>query len=182
MGRIPLQTHGAPHGIRAKREYKSGIPLYGKAVVLVAGRGPAPKPADQRVRRNADPTALRIVESDPVAQPPLPEVMPDGEGWPEQTVLWWRMWGEDPLSAEFRATDWSELMDTAVIHGRYWAGETKLAGELRLRTGKFGATAEDRARLRIQFAAAQEADDKRGRSSSGSGSSSRSRRGPLKAV
>ena len=40
----------------------------------MAGRGPAPKPADQRVRRNADPTALRIVESDPVAQPPLPEV------------------------------------------------------------------------------------------------------------
>ena len=148
----------------------------------MAGRGPAPKPADQRVRRNADPSALRVIESDPVGQPELPELMPGGEPWPAQTVEWWRMWGEDPLSSEFRSTDWSELLDTAVIHGRYWSGEIKLAGELRLRTGKFGATAEDRARLRIQFAAADEADDKRKRSVSGDLSGARGRRGPLKAV
>lgn len=148
----------------------------------MAGRGPAPKPSDQRVRRNAEAQGMRVVESDPVEQPELPELMPDGEPWPEQTALWWRMWGEDPLSAEFRSTDWSELLDTAVIHGRYWSGEIKLAGELRLRTGKFGATAEDRARLRIQFAAADEAEDKRSRSTSGAGSSSRARRGALKAV
>lgn len=148
----------------------------------MAGRGPAPKPSDQRVRRNAEAQGMRVVESDPVEQPALPEFMPDGDLWPEQTVRWWRMWGEDPLSAEFRSTDWSELLDTAVIHGRYWSGEIRLAGELRLRTGKFGATAEDRARLRIQFAAADEADDKRSRSTSGTRSSSRARRGPLKAV
>lgn len=41
-----------------------------------------------------------------------------------------------------------------------WAGDTKLAGELRLRVAKFGATPEDRARLKIQFAAADEAEDR----------------------
>lgn len=148
----------------------------------MAGRGPAPKPSDQRVRRNAEAQGLRVVESDPVVQPELPEFMPGGDPWPEQTVQWWEMWGVDPLSAEFRATDWAELMDTAAIHARYWQGDFKIAGELRLRTGKFGATAEDRARLRIQFAAAEEADDKRSRSTSGAGSSSRDRRGPLRAV
>lgn len=133
----------------------------------MAGRGPAPKPAEKRARRNKDPVALRIVESDPVAQPPLPELMPNGEPWPSRTVEWWEMWGDDPLADDFRPTDWSELMDCAVIHGAYWSGELKLAGELRLRTAKFGATQEDRARLRIQYAAADEADEKRRHSKPG---------------
>lgn len=127
----------------------------------MAGRGPAPKPANRRARKNKDPIGLKIVESDPVPQPELPKRMPNGEPWPQITRAWWRMWGRDPLAADFRATDWAELRDTAVIHGAYWSGDLKLAGELRLRTAKFGATAEDRARLRIQYAAADEADEKR---------------------
>lgn len=71
------------------------------------------------------------------------------------------MWGASPLAPEFTANDWSELLDTAVIHSAFWAGDMKLAGELRLRVAKFGATPEDRARLRIQFAQADEADAKR---------------------
>ena len=126
----------------------------------MAGRGPAPKPANRRARKNKDPIGLKIVESDPVPQPELPKRMPNGEPWPQITRAWWRMWGRDPLAADFRATDWAELRDTAVIHGAYWSGDLKLAGELRLRTAKFGATAEDRARLRIQYAAADEADEK----------------------
>lgn len=127
----------------------------------MAGRGPAPKPASRRARRNKEPVPLRVIESAPVAQPALPKRMPNGEPWPAITRAWWKMWGKDPLAAEFRATDWAELRDTAVLHGLYWSGEVKLAGELRLRTAKFGATAEDRARLRIQYAAADEAEDRR---------------------
>lgn len=133
----------------------------------MGGRGAPPKPAEKRARRNKDPVALRIVESDPVDQPPLPELMPNGDPWPSRTVEWWEMWGEDPLADDFRPTDWSELMDCAAIHGAYWSGELKLAGELRLRTAKFGATQEDRARLRIQYAAADEADEKRRHSKPG---------------
>ena len=71
------------------------------------------------------------------------------------------MWGESPLSADFTATDWSELLDTAVLHARYWKGDVKVAPELRLRVAKFGATPEDRARLRITFAQADEAEDRK---------------------
>ena len=70
------------------------------------------------------------------------------------------MWAESPLSADFTETDWDFLLDTALIHARYWMGTMSLAGELRLRVAKFGATPEDRARLRIQFASADESEDR----------------------
>lgn len=127
----------------------------------MAGMGPPPKEPSRRARRNKEPAGMRVVESAPVAQPGLPDVMPNGDEWPSETIDWWSMWGVDPLAAEFRATDWSELMDTAAIHGAYWSGDLKLAGELRLRTARHGATAADRARLRITYAAADEADEKR---------------------
>lgn len=127
----------------------------------MAGRGPIPKEASKRARRNSDPMGVRVVTSEPQPQPELPTSAPGGKEWPQETLDWWRMWGSDPLAAEFRATDWAELMDTAAIHAAFWSGDIGRAGELRLRTAKFGATAEDRARLRIQYAAADEADDKR---------------------
>lgn len=132
----------------------------------MAGRGAVPKDPSKLAGHGAAKKRLAgmtVIESEPVPQPALPDVMPNGEAWPERTVEWWSMWGVDPLAADFRPTDWSELMDCAVIHGLYWSGEVKLAAELRLRTAKFGATAEDRARLRIQYAAADEAEDKRQR-------------------
>lgn len=144
----------------------------------MAGRGPAPKSPDKRARRNQDPQGFRVIEADPVVQPDLPEFMPDGEAWPARTVEWWRMWAESPLSADFTANDWSELLDAAVLHGSYWSGSVKAATELRLRVAKFGATPEDRARLRIQFAAADDADAKRVAPKA----TARDRRGPLKAV
>jgi hypothetical protein len=148
----------------------------------MAGKGFAPKDPSRLVGHGAAKAraaGMRVVESAPVEQPPLPELMPNGEPWPQQTRMWWEMWRVDPLSDEFRPTDWADLLDTAVIHGQFWSGDTKLAGELRLRVAKHGATQEDRARLRITFAAADEADDKR---AARPVPSSRDRRGPLKAV
>lgn len=133
----------------------------------MAGRGPAPKPADRRVRRGSDPVPLRVVAASPTVQPELPtfEVEVDGDltefKWPARTRQWWQMWADSPLSAEFTSTDWSELLDTAILHARLWSGDHKVAAELRLRVAKFGATPEDRARLRITFAAADDAEAKR---------------------
>lgn len=47
-------------------------------------------------------------------------------------------------------TDWDFLLDTALLHAELWSGNRSVAAELRLRVAKFGATPEDRARLRIQ--------------------------------
>lgn len=144
----------------------------------MAGRGPAPKDPSKRARTNSDPMGLRVIAAAVSEQPDLPELMPNGEPWPAATRAWWKMWSDSPLSGDFTANDWSELLDAAVLHGGYWSGDVKLAPELRLRVAKFGATPEDRARLRIQFAQADEADEKRARPQS----SARERRGPLKAV
>lgn len=138
----------------------------------MAGVGPIPKPASQRARRNKDILPVKILEVRPVKQPKLPNIQvldvdDDGEQrmvrfvWPKITRDWWKMWAGSPLSADFTETDWAELQTTAFLHAKFWSGELKHASELRLRVAKFGATPEDRARLRIQFALAEEADEKR---------------------
>jgi hypothetical protein len=150
----------------------------------MAGRGPAPKDPRRRARTNSDPVPLRVIAAEPVDQPDLPESVmistkegPQAFDWPARTVQWWQMWADSPLSAEFTSTDWSELMDTATLHARLWLGQASVAPELRLRVAKFGATPEDRARLRITFAQADEAEEKRP-----AARSSRERRGSLKAL
>ena len=149
----------------------------------MAGHGPPPKDPSKRARSNSDPIPLRVIHAAPVVQPVLPTFEVENDGvltefaWPARTVEWWRMWADSPLSAEFTSTDWSELLDTALLHARFWSGDIKVASELRLRVAKFGATPEDRARLRITFAAADEADEKR--ATGRPVGDARSRRGPL---
>lgn len=116
----------------------------------MAGRGPAPKDPSRlvghgsRKRRQCE---LRVVCVQPAAQPPLPEDV----DWPDATRIWWRKWGQHPLAATFTEVDWSQLVDAALLHARLWSGQVSVAPELRLRMAKFGATPEDRARLRIHF-------------------------------
>ena len=48
--------------------------------------------------------------------------------------------------------DWDFLQDTALMHRRMWHdGDMKMAAEIRLRVGQFGATPGDRGRLRVEF-------------------------------
>lgn len=131
----------------------------------MAGIGPRPKNPDQLVGHGAAKSrdaVLRVIPVEPVEQPPLPDVVIDGEPfvWPEITRQWWSMWASSPLSKDFTDTDWSELRDTAMLHARFWGGDHKVAPELRLRVAKFGATPEDRARLRIQFATAEHVEQR----------------------
>jgi len=66
----------------------------------------------------------------------------------------------DPLTEDYRQSDWLDLIDCALIHGRLWTGDDKAASELRLRMDKHGATKEARAKLRITFSTADTADIK----------------------
>ncbi|MCX5158090.1 hypothetical protein OOK39_02080 [Streptomyces sp. NBC_00264] len=149
----------------------------------MAGRGPQPKDPSRRARGNKDPvpqTVLRFEHAEPPDLPTL-QVLKDGDlvehQWPARTLDWWEMWKASPQAEHFSSTDWDFLLDTAVVHARLWSGEMSAAGELRLRVAKFGATPEDRARLRMQFAQADEADSKRPE-----GRSARERRGTLHAL
>jgi hypothetical protein len=48
-------------------------------------------------------------------------------------------------------TDWTELEMTTLLVDQLYLGDTKVAGEIRQRVAKWGATNEDRARLRMKF-------------------------------
>jgi hypothetical protein len=119
------------------------------------GRGLPPKDPSRRARRNKDPHPTRVVQARAASQPDLP----DHHDWHAETAKWWAMWGESPLAASFTAEDWSFLLETAVVHSLFWFGDSKAAAELRLRVAKFGATPEDRLRLRIQFAESAAVDE-----------------------
>ena len=75
--------------------------------------------------------------------------LPDG-AWHSRTVAWWQTWRESAQAQMFTATDWDFLLDTALLHSNLWSGKASVAGELRLRAAKFGATPEDRLRLKLQ--------------------------------
>lgn len=113
----------------------------------MAGRGPAPKPAAQRRRRNADPVPEIQVVPDQVRRgPELPAELVE---WPKATLDWWDTWRVSAQAQTFTDTDWDFLLDTALLHAELWTDNTSVAAELRLRVAKFGATPEDRARLKL---------------------------------
>ena len=94
----------------------------------MAGRGPAPKSPSKRIRRNHDAVPSTLLPHRPVVIPDLPE----GYEWPEQMRRWWATWRSIPKAAELYASDWSFLLDTAIVHARFWSGDLSLASELRL--------------------------------------------------
>lgn len=115
-------------------------------------RGPTPK--ENAVRRNEHEYA---VELSPEAQPgrPLPKTLPVSTAGAKR---FWKTWSESPQSATWMETDWAELEITTLLVDELYKGETKLAGEIRQRVAKWGATNEDRARLRMKFEKQPEED------------------------
>lgn len=119
----------------------------------MAGKGFAPKKNDN----------VKTVAYAPSAQPALPDFMPDGSPWPPESVALWEALAQYPLAEDWTLVEWLYHLDTIVIHAEFWlTGKATYAAELRLRLAKIGATAEDRARLRIAFANADEAEGKSG--------------------
>ena len=124
----------------------------------MAGRGPAPKDPAKRRRRNATEPETVITPDDEMRGPELPEGVlgvdeATGEAlpWHPMTQLWWDSWRTSPQAQTFVATDWLFLIDTALMHHTMWAkGRWEFASEVHLRAAKFGATPEDRARLKMK--------------------------------
>ncbi|MGI9084731.1 MAG: hypothetical protein ACR2FE_05490 [Aeromicrobium sp.] len=78
-------------------------------------------------------------------------MLPEEIDWPEATLAWWQTWRTSAQAKTFTDTDWSFLLDTALLHMDFWDGDRSVAAELRLRAAKFGATPEDRARLKLEI-------------------------------
>ncbi len=115
----------------------------------MAGRGPTPGTgAKENPRRRNAKEQLRVVTADGKQ---YGDPLPESHEWPAATVAWWETWRTCALAKDFTATDWAFLLDTAVLHAEFWLGDRSVAAELRLRAAKFGATPEDRARLKIEI-------------------------------
>lgn len=128
----------------------------------MAGIGPAPKDKSRRAHRGQDIIPTTVLRFELASQPPLPRPPKWLKAWPAVTRRWWAMWASSAQSDHLTATDWDFLLDTALLHAQVWGqGDMKQLAELRLRVAKFGATPEDRARLRMTFAQADELDSKR---------------------
>jgi hypothetical protein len=112
----------------------------------MAGRGPAPRAERSREtdtkRRQSE--LKRLAPDDQVRGRDLPE-----HDWHPRTERWWRTWRESAQAQTFTETDWDFLEDTAFLHDQMCKGDSGLAAELRIRVAKFGATPEDRMRLKI---------------------------------
>lgn len=146
----------------------------------MAGPGKIPKPAERRAGHSAAP-GTTVLPFEAAGRQEMPnDLLEDNEAWHPATIRWWNRMADSSLSESWSAVDWSEFEACAVLHHEFMKKRTfTLASEIRIRMAKFGATPEDRARLRMAFADADEKDEKRsGRVTS----SSRERRGPLRAV
>ena len=76
--------------------------------------------------------------------------LPEGD-WHPRTLAWWQTWRTSAQSRQFIPTDWDALSEAALLHTRMWNGEVSVAPELRLRVAKFGATLEDRQKLKLSI-------------------------------
>nr|WP_190129103.1 hypothetical protein [Streptomyces mashuensis] len=63
----------------------------------------------------------------------------------------WKTWSSSPQTQHWAETDWAELEIAVKLADAFFLGDTRVAGELRQRVGRWGATVEDRARLRMSL-------------------------------
>lgn len=86
--------------------------------------------------------------------------------WNHKTREWWDTWRRSPIAPMLEETDWEELENTALLHHNIWSNKVSVAqmaaalAEIRQRVAKYGATYEDRLKLRIKFADTALKEDK----------------------
>lgn len=121
----------------------------------MARPGPAPKDPAQRVRRNKDTNQSFFLSSNgDLVGPDLPS---DRE-WGQATRDYYDTWRRSPQSRAFESTDWPILhlymvaYDDLMYHSHPGKGISTLKlAEVRQGLSKFGATVEDRQKLRMSI-------------------------------
>jgi hypothetical protein len=111
----------------------------------------APKPDDQRRRRNKPAHGENVVRDDGVLRGPdlLEET---GREWSVATTRWYTTWRRSPQAQLFEATDWERLLTLVPLVEYYHSGPKPSAAalsEIRLNEERLGATIVDRMRARI---------------------------------
>ncbi|MBB5123213.1 hypothetical protein AF335_33100 [Streptomyces eurocidicus] len=117
-------------------------------------RGPAPNPNARRRNTNHALGEHGLTSSSGEGRA-LPKALGVATGGAKR---FWKTWSGSPQSQHWLETDWAELEMTTKLVDAFYQGETRLAGEIRQRVGRWGATTEDRARLRMSFDQQAEAE------------------------
>jgi hypothetical protein len=108
-------------------------------------RGPKPKENAQRRNKHEHAQTLSSTTTEGRALPPGLGIKSAG------ARRFWRTWATSPQAGAWAETDWAELEITVKLVDAFYQGDVKLAGEIRQRVAKWGATTEDRARLRMSL-------------------------------
>jgi hypothetical protein len=122
----------------------------------MAYKGVPPKDDDARQRRNAPIFDKTPVKWDGIVRGPE---LPGPYAWCNRTKEWWQMWRESPQAMVMHDSDWESMLETALLHNRLWSNPsgqtpqalTNLTAEIRRRVAAFGATFEDRLKLRMSI-------------------------------
>lgn len=118
--------------------------------------GTFPKDADDRLRRNRDTIATTVLtEWDGKVRGPD---LPDGYTWYKETKEWWMHWRCSPQASVMTVLDWDEMVMAAMLYNECWRrgkgispqAKVQCYGQVRRITANFGATFEDRLKLRMQ--------------------------------
>jgi len=132
----------------------------------MAGRGPAPKDPEKRIRRNAAPDVTDIPKTARARRAPKLPPKDGDETWHPATVRWYQVWRRSPQASTFTTTDWQRLHMMAPLVDEYFhEPKTALLAEIRLNEAKLGATPEDRQRLKVRIVEEEEPQVDRGPSS-----------------
>ncbi len=108
----------------------------------MGARGPLPKDAAKRQRRNVSKPKTKVPSGARASHPELA-----GEFLP-QTREWYAALASAPWSSLYEESDWQVLIRTAYLVDAFFKSPSaQLAAEIRQNEARLGATAADRARL-----------------------------------
>ncbi len=136
----------------------------------MAGRGPAPKPANIRQRTNRKAGATVLVDDAERDVPALPRGL---RKWHRLTRAWWTTVWQSPMAGEYLDTDHEGLVRLAVLVDQFYATlNPVLMAEIRLQEARFGLSPVDRSRLQWEVQKGEEAERRRVRPAAGTSDAS----------
>ena len=126
----------------------------------MAGRGPAPKPSDQRRRRHKPHVEAELpAEGYAGPFPTLPRSYREADSsvaFLADTRRWYEAWSRSPMACQFTETDWTRLgMLARIVDSFYRTPKPPLLAEIRLQEALLGGSPLDRRRIGLRIAPAE---------------------------
>ena len=130
--------------------------------------GRPPKPEGEAITRHPRIHDLGTLQWDGVTRGPE---LPSEYTWCLRTQEWWQTWRDSPQAMLMTPTDWEFMLETALLHNEMWGTRMRvnqrtgaflemgaepnerksLAGEIRIRLEKLGATVKDRSTMGMKI-------------------------------